>query len=733
MNTASSPPKYAPQEQDLIYALDIGTRSIIGILGKVKGDRIEVEAIEKQLHSKRTMLDGQIEDIGQVAATVAEVTHRLEDVYGVKLTHACVAAAGRALQTEEGHSVLELSTPEMITEERIGQLEAAAVAEAEQALQTNHEEGNQRLFLVGYTATQLLLDHYPMTTLLGHTGKVLEAHVVATFLPSEVIDSLYAVMRKAGLEVASLTLEPIAALNAAIPSDLRLLNLALVDIGAGTSDIAICRDGGVVGYTMTTVAGDEVTEALMRQYLLDFRTAEEVKAQLSAADSPIRFMDILGLEQRVPAQEILAAVDGSIQNLAENIAEHVLALNGTAPSALFLAGGGSKLISLREKVATALNMDEKRVAVAGGHFKRSICSSEFSIEDPEYTTPLGIAVSAGLGLISDSYRVMLNDAPAKLFRSGRLTAMEVLMMNGYSYSDLLGRNGKSLVLQVDGVRTVLHGEPSIPAHLHINGMEAQPSTIINAGDQIDFMPAQPGVDRCITVGQLKTQLGIKDITVNDEWLDDDAFIPSGASVCTTVVQPTDVSAPAAPQSPAQDPEPISPIQSTPTKQTAQPTAPFISPIQEVHPTQPESIGENSAATQTTQAAAPAPVVQTPPATQPISSVSTSETPAPHTFTTFAKESTQTPGTTSNSTISPETEVETPAPQPVACSIFLNGKPLNLPPKQGKSPYYLMDLLEHSGIDFKKVERPVILKVNGENGAFQQIIHNGDRVEIRYQE
>ena len=736
MNTASSPPKYAPQEQDLIYALDIGTRSIIGILGKVKGDRIEVEAIEKQLHSKRTMLDGQIEDIGQVSATVAEVTRRLEDVYGVKLTHACVAAAGRALQTEEGHSVLELSAPEMITEERIGQLEAAAVAEAEQALQTNHEEGNQRLFLVGYTDTQLLLDHYPMTTLLGHTGKVLEAHVVATFLPSEVIDSLYAVMRKAGLEVASLTLEPIAALNAAIPSDLRLLNLALVDIGAGTSDIAICRDGGVVGYTMTTVAGDEITEALMRQYLLDFRTAEEVKAQLSADDAPIRFTDILGLEQRIPAQEILTAVEGAIQNLAENIAEHVLALNGTAPSALFLAGGGSKLISLREKVATALNMDEKRVAVAGGHFKRSICSSEFSIEDPEYTTPLGIAVSAGLGLISDSYRVMLNDAPAKLFRSGRLTAMEVLMMNGYSYSDLLGRNGKSLVLQVDGVRTVLHGEPSIPAHLHVNGMEAQPSTIINAGDQIDFMPAQPGVDRCITVGQLKEHLGIKDITVNDEWLDDDSLIPSGASVCTTAAQPTDVSAPAAPQPPAQDPDLVSPIQSTQTKQTAQPTAPFVPPIQAVQPTQPESIREASTATQTPQAAqvvAPAPVVQTPQATQPVSSAFTSEIPSPHTFTSFVKQSAQTSGSATHSTIDPEVKVETSAPQPVACSIFLNGKPLDLPPKQGKSPYYLMDLLERSGSDFKKVERTVILKVNGENGAFQQIIHNGDRVEIRYQE
>ena len=62
--------------------------------------------------------------------------------------------------------------------------------------------------------------------------------MVATFLPSEVVDSLYAVMQKAGLEVASMTLEPIAALNAAIPADLRLLNLALVDMVRRTSPYA---------------------------------------------------------------------------------------------------------------------------------------------------------------------------------------------------------------------------------------------------------------------------------------------------------------------------------------------------------------------------------------------------------------------------------------------------------------------------------------------------------------
>ena len=221
--------RHSDQEQDLIYALDIGTRSVIGLLARQEQDKMRVLEVERRPHERRTMLDGQIEDIRQVAKVVSEVTKSLEERSGRKLERACVAAAGRALRTERGEYCLELSAPEIVKGERISQLELEAVAAAERALQDKEQE--QRMFLVGYTVTQLRLDHYPMTSLEGHTGQVLEAAVVATFLPSEVVDSLYAVMVEAGLEVASLTLEPIAALNAAIPEDIRLLNLALVDIG----------------------------------------------------------------------------------------------------------------------------------------------------------------------------------------------------------------------------------------------------------------------------------------------------------------------------------------------------------------------------------------------------------------------------------------------------------------------------------------------------------------------
>ena len=64
------------------------------------------------------------------------------------------------------------------------------------------------------------------------------------------MDGLYAAVEKAGLYVANLTLEPIAAMNVAIPEKFRLLNIALVDVGAGTSDISITNDGSIIAYGM---------------------------------------------------------------------------------------------------------------------------------------------------------------------------------------------------------------------------------------------------------------------------------------------------------------------------------------------------------------------------------------------------------------------------------------------------------------------------------------------------
>ncbi len=633
------------EDGSIIYALDIGTRSVIGMLAKPDGDRMNILAIEKQPHTKRAMMDGQIEDIGQVANVVVEVTQRLEKKMGIKLTRACVAAAGRALRTETGSAKLELGQPTIITTEHISTLEARAITTAEEILRSN-EEFEQRLFLVGYTPSATLLDSYPMSKIIGHTGKVIETTVLATFLPSEVIDSLYAVMRAAKLEVASLTLEPIAALNAAIPVDLRLLNLALVDIGAGTSDIAICRDGSVVGYTMATVAGDEITEALMHACLVDYHTAESIKASLDTKND-ITYMDILGMEQSAPVSEIMKMIEKSATHLAREISRCITDINDGAPSAVFIAGGGSKLVGLRELVATELEMDNRRVAIAGGHFKNSAYSDDYNLLDPEYTTPLGIAVSAGLGLISDSYRIMLNGVSAKLFRSGSITAMEVLMMNGFSYTDLLARSGKSLYYELEGKRKVHYGGTGTPATLEVNGVVAQPSSQVNPGDSITFVPATVGEDVVVTAGDImKEHMSL--VEVNGEIVNKAFEIPSGAIVKLV------------------DPEVVRPITPPPPTVVEKVEKPVLASVEVEH---------DSTSTATQQAE---------------------------------------------------------RVQEVVYTFMLNGMPLRLAQKPDASPYYLMDLLDYSGIDFKHLDRPVELLVNDKLCAFTQELANGDTVTITLQ-
>jgi cell division protein FtsA len=450
-------------------------------------------------HGRRAMMDGQIDDIQQVAQLAHAVTNRLQERQGIRLRRVCVAAAGRALRTQRATFAMDLPSEQVINADQISRLETGAVSAAEEALQMEGESRRQ-LFLVGYTVAQYRLDNYPMTNLLDHTGRRLEADVVATFLPGEVVESLYAAMRAAGLQVSSMTLEPIAAMNAAIPADLRLLNLALVDIGAGTTDIALCKDGSVIGYTMATVAGDEVTEALMRTFLVDFQTAERIKRSLGEGGE-VRYKNILGLEETATSDAVTAAISEPMENLAKAIAQQVVEVNGGTPSAIFLAGGGSKLLGLREKVAECLHMDEKRVAIAGNNFSMSAFSETIELDNPEYATPLGIAVSAGLGLLNDSYIVLLNGQPAKLFRNGALTLRDILLMNGYVYADILGKTGKSLTVTLNGKRMAFRGDPAVPATLRVNGADAPLSYIVHAGDQIQFIPAKNGADARRTLGQ----------------------------------------------------------------------------------------------------------------------------------------------------------------------------------------------------------------------------------------
>ena len=248
------------KQGQLVFGLDIGTRSIVGTVGYLNGGKFHVLAQRSKEHETRAMLDGQIHDIGKVGETISQVKEQLEADLGRELTEVCIAAAGRVLRTVTTYVEHSFESDREITQEDVYSLCTMGVEKAYEEFQNSNTDTDMKFYCVGYTAMRYYMNGYQMGNLEGHKAKSIAVDLIATFLPDDVVDGLYKAVELAGLHVANLTLEPIAAIQVAIPEKFRMLNMALVDVGAGTSDISITKEGTITAYGMIPVAGDSLTD-----------------------------------------------------------------------------------------------------------------------------------------------------------------------------------------------------------------------------------------------------------------------------------------------------------------------------------------------------------------------------------------------------------------------------------------------------------------------------------------
>lgn len=485
---------------DLIFALDIGTRSVVGVVCENNGNMLKINAIESCFHSQRSMIDGQIEDIEEVSRIVGLVKNNIEAKLDIKLSKVCIAAAGRALKTERVLLKKDSDLRVPVTREFIKSMETEALQLAQDVFSNTGK--NDLFYCVGYSVLTYALDGRSMSKIEGHRGSEVSVEIIAAFLPHTVIEGLYSCMDNNGLEVCNLTLEPIAAMDLIIPKDLRLLNLALVDIGAGTSDIAISKNGSIVGYDMATVAGDEITECLMRCFLIDFDAAEDVKMAVSSGNDPVQMTNILGISQDVPLQDILEAIRPTVYDLCADISSKILNMNNEAPAAVFLAGGGSKTPYMKEFLSELLNIPQSRIALTD---KRSLKNVDLSLTEyygPELITPFGIAYSVVLNKNYDFFSVTVNHKKIRLYGIREMKVLDAILMSGFDTKKLIGISGKSLRFTVNGTQHYYAGEFSTPSKITVNSKTATIEDIIRPGDIIEILPAKNGNSPTVRISDI---------------------------------------------------------------------------------------------------------------------------------------------------------------------------------------------------------------------------------------
>ncbi|MBP2645245.1 MAG: ftsA 1 [Firmicutes bacterium] len=479
-------------DRKLIFALDIGTRSVVGLAGEKTGNTIKVLAMERQEHSTRAMLDGQIHDVPEVAQVLSAVTTRLQETVG-PLKKVSVAAAGRALCTLRAEAEIDAASRGMLTADDERSLELAAIQTAQHRLATGKEvDDPTNYYCVGHSIVRFTLDGNPIKSLIGQRGKIAALEVIATFLPRQVIDSLQSAIESVGLEMGTLTLEPIAAINVLIPPTMRHLNLALVDVGAGTSDVAITKDGSVIGFGMVPCAGDEITEALSQAYLLDFNVAEILKRNLIGKQPKIAVSDVLGQTQQIDCSEIIGQIQPAVNELAQAIATQIITLNAEAPQAVLLVGGGSLTPGLPEAVANALNIPSTRVAIRQPDAVSGLEEIPPELCAPDGVTPLGIlklASSQSLNFMN----VTVNNQHLHLFNLGKLTVADALLTAGIEIRSLHGRPGMGITVTVNGQKKFLPGSMGQSGCITVNDEAATFNDLLTEGDIIVIKKGTDGL------------------------------------------------------------------------------------------------------------------------------------------------------------------------------------------------------------------------------------------------
>ncbi|NLA58929.1 MAG: hypothetical protein GX855_08540, partial [Firmicutes bacterium] len=470
-------------QQPLTYALDVGTRTIAGVVMEPLADRYRILAAKVEEQEPGAMQDGQIHDIKRVARTISRITDELEQELGQIPKQVAVAAAGRTLKTMMGSAALPVSPLEPIDEHTVQALEMQAVTDARANLNSSSGSTSQGSWastdiFVGYSPITYYLDNEPITSLIGHRGTTIGVDVLVTFLPRIVIDSLSAALTAAGLEIGSLTLEPIAAIKAAIPPSMRRLRLALVDVGAGTSDIALTRDGTVVAYGMVSIAGDEVTEALCQHYLLDFQQGEKLKRQFQR-DERLSVTNVLGQKIMPQPREVAQVMMQAVKGLASAISEECLRLGGSAPQAVICIGGGSLTPFFTETLAQYLKLPKDLVAVRDRNALANVEGCEDILSGPDCITPIAIGIN-GISSTSVFLPVTVNGRKVRILGTSTPTVKEALLAGGIGIRELRGKPGAALTVTINGEMKIIPGSLGKPAVVRMNGQVVDLDTIIES-------------------------------------------------------------------------------------------------------------------------------------------------------------------------------------------------------------------------------------------------------------
>lgn len=334
-----------------ILALDIGTEFVKAILAKPsKKGELEILGVGKAKQTEGNMIAGAVADIPAVVEVCEEALVEVEEQAGERADQTVVGIAGELIKgntTTVNYSRKNPNKP--ISESEMNEIvkkvqqKSGEVAKKTVALETGND--NVEVRLINSAIVSLTIDGYKVSNPIGFKGSDLTIQFYTAFAPLIHVAAIEKVCAELNLDLLTVAVEPFAVCRACLGDDLESSFSGIVmDIGGGTTDIAVVEDGGVEGTKMFSIGGRSFTHQIAESLGVDFDTAESYKLNYDTGE----------LDDRIKSKvETALSRNISVWLTGVEVALEEFNSTGSLPKNILLCGGGASLSLLQETLAVS--------------------------------------------------------------------------------------------------------------------------------------------------------------------------------------------------------------------------------------------------------------------------------------------------------------------------------------------------------------------------------------------
>lgn len=373
--------------KELIVGLDIGTSKVVALVGELDADGA-IRVIGAAAQPSRGLRRGVVVNIEETVQSIARTIHEVEEMAHCKVSTVYTGIAGAHINSTNRHG----STA--IKEKEVTELDVERVMETARAMPM---PADQEILHV-LTQEYIIDGQGGIRDPIGMSGLRLEAKVHIVLGAVSAAQNIIKCVRRCGLEVQDLILQPLASSYAVLSDDEKDLGVCLVDIGGGTTDIALWSQGAIRYTSVIPIAGDQITNDIAMALRTPTREAEDIKLRygcaLSQLADPEEILEVAGVDDRpsrkLSRRALADVIQPRVEELYELIAEKLkeAGFEDLLSSGIVITGGASLMEGMRE-----LGEEILHLPVRIGTPKYNMNMADL-VRTPRFSTAFGLLLEA---------------------------------------------------------------------------------------------------------------------------------------------------------------------------------------------------------------------------------------------------------------------------------------------------------------------------------------------------